>query len=333
MRDGEALVRPAVFAHRGLTLGRRDAAGAENTRAAFLRAAEVGASGVELDVRLTRDERLVVHHDEVITGFGAISTRDEASLPEVVPRLEPILRECLSRGLVVNIEIKEGIAYRSERLVARVATVLSCELALDTRLGAGSAAALSARSAPDPAPDRPPDIFAEARIGSPVIVSCFSRAVLDSLLERTDRISCAWLIGPRPPRGLGAATALAASARASGYSGIHPHQRLVGPELVAAAEGAELAVRAWTVDSSRAIRRVAGCRVTAIITNEVVRALRICREPGWLGHGGPATRSSPEGPHASVLGRDLGRDLGPDLGREGPAAGRVGQRERCREES
>ena len=50
--------RPLVIAHRG-------AAGLapENTLAAFRRAIEVGADGMEMDVQLTRDGHVVAHHD------------------------------------------------------------------------------------------------------------------------------------------------------------------------------------------------------------------------------------------------------------------------------
>ena len=36
----------------------------ENTMAAFTRAIAAGADGIELDIHLTRDGKLVVHHDE-----------------------------------------------------------------------------------------------------------------------------------------------------------------------------------------------------------------------------------------------------------------------------
>src|SRR5580704_17015462 len=49
----------AVFAHRGCTEGGIH----ENTVEAFAEARRLGADGVELDVRLTKDGALAVHHD------------------------------------------------------------------------------------------------------------------------------------------------------------------------------------------------------------------------------------------------------------------------------
>src|SRR5207244_12953013 len=53
--------RPLVFAHRG-----GSALAPENTMAAFDRGLELGADGLELDVRLTRDGVVVVHHDRTL---------------------------------------------------------------------------------------------------------------------------------------------------------------------------------------------------------------------------------------------------------------------------
>ncbi|MDN6179035.1 MAG: glycerophosphodiester phosphodiesterase, partial [Micrococcaceae bacterium] len=50
-----------VYAHRGSS-----AAYAENTRAAYLQAIADGADGIECDVHLTRDDRIVCHHDQTV---------------------------------------------------------------------------------------------------------------------------------------------------------------------------------------------------------------------------------------------------------------------------
>lgn len=52
--------RPLLVAHRGAPRERP-----ENTLPAFLRALELGADGIELDVHGTKDGVVVVHHDEV----------------------------------------------------------------------------------------------------------------------------------------------------------------------------------------------------------------------------------------------------------------------------
>ena len=56
-----------VVAHRGASKAEQ-----ENTIAAFVRAREMGAHMVELDVRRTADGAMVVHHDAAITAMGNI---------------------------------------------------------------------------------------------------------------------------------------------------------------------------------------------------------------------------------------------------------------------
>lgn len=51
--------RPLVVGHRGVPVLHQ-----ENTLAGFRRAVELGLDGIELDVRLTRDQRAVVFHDQ-----------------------------------------------------------------------------------------------------------------------------------------------------------------------------------------------------------------------------------------------------------------------------
>ncbi|GAA2494700.1 glycerophosphodiester phosphodiesterase [Winogradskya humida] len=74
--------RPFVFAHRGGA----DAL-PEHTLAAYLRALDDGADGVECDVRLTRDGHLVCVHDRRLNrtsnGTGLVSTKTLAELEEL----------------------------------------------------------------------------------------------------------------------------------------------------------------------------------------------------------------------------------------------------------
>src|SRR5436190_11556423 len=94
--------RPLVLGHRGAS-----AVAPENTVAAFTRARELGADGVELDVRRSGDGVLVVHHDPDIRDVGRIASLPLAELRAARPQLatlEEALAAC--RGLVVNAEVK-----------------------------------------------------------------------------------------------------------------------------------------------------------------------------------------------------------------------------------
>src|SRR5918995_5277942 len=90
-----------------LVIGHKGAAGLapENTLGAFHVARDVGADGVELDVRRTADGALAVHHDAELPDGRVIAAINWSELPDDVPDLDPVLDVC--RGLaLVNVEIK-----------------------------------------------------------------------------------------------------------------------------------------------------------------------------------------------------------------------------------
>lgn len=113
---------PLCWAHRG-----HSAAFPENTMPAFEAAAAAGADGVELDVTLSADGRLVVIHDATLDrttdGHGPVSALPWGELARLdagswfgpqfagvrLPLLEEVL-EVVGRRVLVNIEIKPEAA-------------------------------------------------------------------------------------------------------------------------------------------------------------------------------------------------------------------------------
>lgn len=114
-----------IWAHRGCSQ-----CYPENTLTAFGKAAELydkGLTGIELDVQLTKDGRVVVIHDERIDrttdGFGFV--RDytlkelqrfhifaDRSEPEHIPTLTEVLnllKERIQKGFRLNIELKNSV--------------------------------------------------------------------------------------------------------------------------------------------------------------------------------------------------------------------------------
>ncbi len=99
----------------------------ENTMAAFRKAVEVGATGLEFDVQLSKDGSVVVIHDEKLerTTSGSGLVKDytleelqrldagkwfgEEYAGEKIPTLDQVLDEFNSTELVYNIELKSGI--------------------------------------------------------------------------------------------------------------------------------------------------------------------------------------------------------------------------------
>ena len=84
-----AVPPPVVLAHRGA-----NRLEPENTLAAFRRALELGADGVELDVHRTADGGLVVHHDAVAPGVGLLAELTADAVRAAAPQI-PTLAEAL----------------------------------------------------------------------------------------------------------------------------------------------------------------------------------------------------------------------------------------------
>ena len=112
---------PVIWAHRG-------ASGVmpENTLCAFQKAVDLKADGVELDIQLTRDNQIVVCHDETIDrtsdgkGFVKDYTLEELKSfnfnkthPEIshaeIPTMKEVFELLKPTGLTINIELKTGV--------------------------------------------------------------------------------------------------------------------------------------------------------------------------------------------------------------------------------
>ena len=117
-----------IVAHRGSS-----SAAPENTLAAFRRALADGADAVELDVRLTADDELVVIHDarlgRTTSGRGRVAALTLAELRRLdagswfngrhqsIPTLEEVL-DAVPTSVGVNVELKAERVDRKARILA-----------------------------------------------------------------------------------------------------------------------------------------------------------------------------------------------------------------------
>jgi len=108
-----------VVAHRGASA----AFPPGNTIAAFAGAVVEAADWVELDVHLTADGQVIVHHDPVLGDGRIIGEIERRHLPEFVPTLHEALAAC--GPLSVNVEIKpDGVDALRAELIDQVVTIL-----------------------------------------------------------------------------------------------------------------------------------------------------------------------------------------------------------------
>lgn len=99
-----------------LKIGHRGAKGyvAENTLASFQKALELGCDGIELDVHLSSDKKIIVIHDETIdrttSGKGFVTDLSSLELKNFgIPTLEEII-DLVNGKCFINIEIKDANA-------------------------------------------------------------------------------------------------------------------------------------------------------------------------------------------------------------------------------
>jgi len=102
-----------------LKIGHRGAKGhvAENTLASFQKAIDLKVDGIELDVHLSSDGKVIVIHDETIdrttNGKGFVTLFSTSELNKLnVPTLEQVL-DLVNKQCFVNIEIKDSKATKS----------------------------------------------------------------------------------------------------------------------------------------------------------------------------------------------------------------------------
>jgi glycerophosphoryl diester phosphodiesterase len=249
--------RPAVFAHRG-------GAGLapENTLAAFDRGLQLGADGLELDVRLSRDGVVVVHHDRTLerttnlegplAGFAADDlARADAGyrfehqgawpfrgLGIGIPRLDSVLGRYPETRMIIEMKQDDVALARATLDVLRNADALG-------RVCLGSFGLRAVRA---------------ARAMEPAVATSAAREEVRWALYRS------WVRWP--------------VARAA-YGGFQVPEiagatRVVSPRFLAAAHRAGLAVMVWTVNAEDDAQRLLSWGVDALITDRPDIMVPLC---------------------------------------------------------
>lgn len=231
---------PLVLGHRGAS-----ADAPENTLAAFELALAQGAVGVELDVRLSSDGRVVVIHDATVdrttNGTGRVGEMTANALRALdtgngagVPTLDDVF-EAFGPRMLYNVELKvSGLS--------------------DKGLAHAVAESIEAH-----------------HLQNHVVVSSFHPLAVRGArreLGATTMTGFLWYKAPRLRRLM--------QGLLPGIEADHPYAPLVDEAYMAWARQRGLRVHVWTVDEAQEARRLAALGVHALITNrpgEIVAAL------------------------------------------------------------
>lgn len=228
---------PLNIAHRGAS-----ALEPENTMRAFRLAEELGADGLELDLRVTADHQLVVIHDVTVgrttNGFGPVRTRTLAELQR------------LDAGMGEHIPTLEEVI---------AGTTLPIQVELKTREAAKYLAALLSRE----------------HLFDRVHPISFEPRALRRIKAQVPEVEVG-LVATR------ASARVVERARSAGASLVSLGVASVTPESVAMCRHANLKVSVWTVDDPAEMRRLIQLGVDAIVTNRpdvLAHVMRAERQP------------------------------------------------------
>lgn len=232
-----------VFAHRGGAALRP-----ENTIAAFDHGLALGADGLELDVRLSRDGVVIVHHDPTLErttdARGPVSglTADElarvdaaARHPEWrgrgigVPTLREVLRRYRDARIIIELKLNDP-----ELAIRTIDEVKAADAVARVSLGSFGTKVLRA-----------------ARACEPAIATGASREEIRLALYRS---WCRWPVRRPPYREFQVPETSGAT-------------RVVSPRFIRDAHASNTAVHVWTVDAEADMRRLIAWGVDGLITD------------------------------------------------------------------
>jgi glycerophosphoryl diester phosphodiesterase len=242
---------PLIIGHRGAS-----AVAPENTLAAFSRALEDSADGIEFDVRLSRDGVPVVIHDA--------SLRRTGQTDRLVEELNAAdLLECDVSSWFRPVQSENKRYVGTVPTLAEVFELFrqtNALLYLEMKSEAVDATVLVETVVKE---------IHDAQMANRVVVSSFDLNAVELVKKIDPAISTAALFEPKLSRPLSTLRRfkmidLATEHRANE---IALHHSLVSPRVIRKAQQSGLAVVVWTVDEAAWIQRAHRLGVKALITN------------------------------------------------------------------
>lgn len=226
-----------IFAHRGFS-GKYP----ENTMLAFEKAIEAGCDGIELDVHLSRDGKLVIIHDEWVdrttNGKGCVKDMTVEQLKQLdasagfagtyginrIITLEEYFDRIKNENIVTNIELKTGVF-----------TYPGIE-------------------------EKTLELIDRYDLRSRIIISSFNHYSVLHFKKLASDIPCgfleeSWIIG------------MAEYAQKYGVEYVHPIYCAVNADFVSETERCHIGINTWTVNDEADMKAMLKFKVHGLITN------------------------------------------------------------------
>jgi glycerophosphoryl diester phosphodiesterase len=238
----------AVQGHRGAS-----ALAPENTLAAFRKAIELGADGMEMDLQLTRDGAVVVIHDDSLDrttdGRGRVTDLTLAEIKRA------------------DAGVKFGSAYRGERVptLTEVIDLVKTSGNVRVRLNLEIKFAEGREGTPADLEERILAVLRATGFVDRVTIQSFHHPSPSKVKGLEPSIPAGLLVGARGS--VPDPVSLVRQYRADYYA---PEHRLVTPELVQALHQVGIPVVTWTVNEEPLMRRLIDAGVGAVQGDAII---------------------------------------------------------------
>jgi glycerophosphoryl diester phosphodiesterase len=248
---------PQIIAHRGAS-----AHAPENTIAAFRRAIDDGADGIEFDVRLTKDGQVVVFHDRKLKRTAGCEgqvvdlTLEELLLLDVgswFDRAHPTLKGSFINEAVPT--LRDTLAFLSD-FSGKIYIELKCKEEDLEKLTVCVSEALN-----------------KCSIKDQIVVKSFKFGFIPLLKELCPGVLTAALFAPKIKNILRKEKHLVRIAEEAGADEISVHFSLATRKLLKKAKRRGIPVAIWTADNPRWVKRGFRLGLAAIITNDPARLI------------------------------------------------------------
>ena len=231
-KNGQAQFnKNVVIAHRGAW---KNATLPENSIASLKQAIQLGCHGAEFDVHLTKDDSLVVNHDDDFHGIDIESATYKELLVENLSNGEkiPTVREYL----------KEGTKQKNTKLIFEIKT---------STKGKEQSLKLTRMSV---------DLVKELRAENWVEYICFDYDVGKLVHKLDPKAKVSYLKGDKTP----------AQVEKDGYTGLDYNYKayIKHPTWIKEAQNLGLTVNAWTVNDGEEMKNLLAQKLDYITTNE-----------------------------------------------------------------